>query len=76
MLPSTLPLDVPRGGEHVEPLRVYDRTGEIWKTRKKAGGFINQELFSSPFQGRGDNAVADSKVFSSEVFNKRPDPIK
>jgi hypothetical protein len=46
------------------------------KTRKKAGGFINQELFPSPFQSFRDNTVADPKVFPSEVFNKRPDPVK
>ena len=43
---------------------------------KKAGGFINQELFPSPFQSFRDNTVADSKVFPSEVFNKRPDLVK
>jgi hypothetical protein len=37
---------------------------------------IKPESFSSPFQGRGDNAVADSKVFPSEVFNKSPNPVK
>jgi hypothetical protein len=53
------------------------RSSRLKAEREKVGKQeVSQELFSSPFQGCRDNAVADSKVFSPEFINKWPNLFK
>jgi hypothetical protein len=50
--------------------------GGCIRAGRASGHGANAASFCSPFQGFRDNTVADSKVFASEVFNKRPDLVK